>query len=61
MATIEEAPGEIDPTSGRGNTTIRITRYECNEAMRTLGARLALSGTIDKELEYRTEQYNTWA
>ena len=51
MATIEEAPGEIELTSRKGNTITRITRYKCNAAMRTLGARLAPSGTIDKELE----------
>ena len=36
-------------------------RYECNEAKRTLGARLFPTGTMDKEIEYRTEQCSTWA
>ena len=61
MATIEESPGEIKLTSRRGDVTTKKRRYECNVAMRTLGARLAPSGTIDKELEYRTEQCNAWA
>ena len=51
LATIEEAPGEIKLTSGRGDVTTKKRRYECNVAMRTLGARLAPSGTMDKELE----------
>ena len=61
LVTIEEAPGEINLTSGRGEATTKITRYECNEAMRTLGARLAPSGTMDKELVYRKEQCHNWA
>ena len=50
MASIEESPGEIMLTSGEGQEKTRIKRYECNEAMRTLGARLAPTGTMDKEI-----------
>ena len=41
MATIEESPGEIHLTSGEAIGKTEIKRYECNEAMRTLGARIA--------------------
>ena len=61
MATIEESPGEIHLTSGKAIGKTEIKRYECNEAMRTLGARIAPNGTMDKEIEYRTEQCNKWA
>ena len=56
MATKEEAPGEIYLTEGRGQEKQQIKRYECNEAQRTLGARIAPSGTMEKEVQYRIEQ-----
>ena len=61
MATKEEAPGEIYLTEGKGQEKTQIRRYECDEAQRTLGARIAPSGTMDKEVKYRTDQCNAWA
>ena len=60
MATIEESPGEIMLTSGKGQEKTIIKRYECNEAMRTLGARIASTGTMEKEIDFRTDQCQNW-